>query len=277
MRIFRHIGHIGDLKSVAGCAAVYSSFDGLHLGHSRLLSELTASGAGARVVVFDDRRSQTQRLASRRRCFREFDEAGVDIVAMIRGADAGALALQALDPALILVGGGESVDSEILALPMVREVDAVTAAGAPVAAARVRGAVLAGDFASAAAMLGRPYSVDGRVVHGFHRGATIGVPTANLCVRDLLLPPDGVYAVTVDSEAHRGVGVANLGTNPTFGNDARSLETHIFDFEGDLYGARLEVGFIERLRGEKKFGGVDELVAQIRRDVEAARAIHQRR
>jgi riboflavin kinase/FMN adenylyltransferase len=148
--------------------------------------------------------------------------------------------------------------------------------GRPVTSARLREAVAAGDVRAAAAMIGEPYVVDGRVVHGYHRGATIGVPTANLRVQTLQLPPDGVYAVTARTGEFAGVGVANLGTNPTFGNEARSLETNLFDFQGDLYGARLEVGFVERLRGEIEFDGVDSLVAQIRRDIDDARAIHQR-
>jgi riboflavin kinase/FMN adenylyltransferase len=134
-------------------------------------------------------------------------------------------------------------------------------------------AVEAGDLATARDLCGAPYAVEGEVVHGFHRGASIGVPTANLRVRGMVLPPDGVYAVCVSGECS-GVGVANLGRNPTFGNDERSLETHIFDFEGDLYGKRISVGFVRRLRGERKFDGVDELVAQIRRDIDAARAVH---
>lgn len=183
----------------------------------------------------------------------------------------------------ILIGGG---DAEALQTPhagaAVTVVDAVAHAGAVITSARLRTAVAAGDLALTAALLGEPYTVDGRVVHGFHRGAAIGVPTANLRVHGLALPPDGVYAVTVRLPAAGSaapvdaVGVANLGRKPTFGDRDRALETHVFDFAGDLYGQRIEVGFVERLRDERRFADVDELVAQIGRDIAAARRIHGR-
>jgi len=139
----------------------------------------------------------------------------------------------------------------------------------------VRRRIADGDVAGAARLLGRAHSLVGLVRRGDRRGHTIGFATANVFPRGGQLPPDGVYAVRVgiDGEEPLRPGVANLGSNPTFGAVARRLETHLFDFEGDLYGRRIEVALEARLRGEAKFDSVDRLVAQIRDDAAAARQI----
>ncbi len=148
---------------------------------------------------------------------------------------------------------------------------------------RARDAIAAGRVDEAAQVLGRPHSVSGLVVHGDGRGRTIGVPTANLDGVPELLPSNGVYAVRVDVLAAEGssggprplgAGVTNIGVRPTVEKDGttRRIETHLFDFTGDLYGQRLRVHLISRIRDEKKFAGLDELKAQIARDIEAARA-----
>ena len=148
----------------------------------------------------------------------------------------------------------------------------------------IRHAVRAGDVAEAAQMLGRWHAVSGTVVKGHERGRAIGFPTANVRPDGGMLPADGVYAafLTVwspDTPDHAQVwpAAANLGTNPTFTGDdpaaARTLEVHAIDVDlGErLYGLQVEVAFVSRLRGEQRFDGPDALVAQIRRDVEAAR------
>jgi riboflavin kinase/FMN adenylyltransferase len=137
----------------------------------------------------------------------------------------------------------------------------------------VRTALAQGDVVHAAALLTRPHSVDGTVVEGHKRGRTIGFPTANLVPDPILLPLDGVYAVRARTNEGRWLdGVANLGTRPTFAA-GRSLEAHLFDFAGELYGTRLRLAFVERIRDEKKFDGIEALVAQIRLDADHARAI----
>jgi len=146
--------------------------------------------------------------------------------------------------------------------------------GKLVSSSAIRQTVQAGDLETAAAMLGRPYLVEGRVREGFRRGRTIGVPTANLRLRGIQLPPDGVYAVKVvlrDGSLHGGV--ANLGFAPTFGGSVRTLEAHLFDFDRDLYGERIGVRFVRFLRGEKKFADLSELKQQIERDAAEARRI----
>ena len=150
--------------------------------------------------------------------------------------------------------------------------------------ARARDAIAAGRIDEAAEVLGRPHSVSGVVAHGDGRGRTIGVPTANLEGVPELLPSNGVYAVRVDLLAAEGsaaparslgAGVTNIGVRPTVDGTTKRIETHLFDFRGDLYDQRLRVHLLARIRDEKKFGGIDELKAQIARDIDAARALTQ--
>jgi len=149
----------------------------------------------------------------------------------------------------------------------------------PVSSTRVRVALEAGDLATVTALLGRPHALTGVVVPGQGRGRTIGVPTANLTGLAEALPPHGVYAVLVDQKRDTGfvalaAGVANFGVRPTLGAGP-SFEVHLFDTSADLYGHELRVHLLGRLREERKFSGVEELVAQIGRDIAAARAITQ--
>lgn len=142
---------------------------------------------------------------------------------------------------------------------------------------RARECLLHGDPSGATHVLGRPFEIEGRVVVGDRRGRTIGYPTVNLRLGSYLRPANGVYATRVGIEAADGVtwygGVANLGYRPTFAGTDVGLETHIFDFSGDLYGRRIRVALVDYLRPEKKFDGIAELKAQIAEDSERARRI----
>jgi riboflavin kinase/FMN adenylyltransferase len=151
-------------------------------------------------------------------------------------------------------------------------VEPVRVDGEVASSTKIRALVQAGDVAAAARLLGRPYDIDGIVVHGAERGRTIGVPTANVAVDPgaPLLAKPGIYAVTLDGLA----AVASLGTNPTFVDSATLvLEVHVLDWTGDLYDKHVRVGFVARLRDEAKFASVEALVAQIRGDIAAAKAI----
>ncbi len=146
--------------------------------------------------------------------------------------------------------------------------------GEAVSSTRIRKVIASGAVEEAAAMLARVHDVEGAVVEGQKRGRTIGFPTANLVCDDVVLPGDGVYAViarVLDGDGAILRGVANLGVRPTLGA-GRSVEAHFFDFAGDLYGARLRVGFVARLRAEKKFDGIEALRQQIARDADEGRA-----
>src|SRR5690606_9111245 len=135
-----------------------------------------------------------------------------------------------------------------------------------------RQAIRDGNLAAAAAMLGRPYTVAGKVIEGRRLGRTLGFPTANLERGEEQLPPDGVWAVRARVGGEDFDGVANLGFRPTVDGRSRSLEVHLFGFEGDLYGRVIEVEFVGHLRPERTFGSVEELRDAIRGD--AARAMY---
>ena len=137
----------------------------------------------------------------------------------------------------------------------------------------VREAIKAGDMAGAATMLGRPWSVAGRIAEGQKLGRTLGFPTANLTLGEIIEPRHGVYATRARVDGKEYAAVSNFGRRPTVGSDAPLLETHLFDFDGDLYGKTLEVVFIDFIRDEQKFDGLDALKAQIAKDCEQARKI----
>lgn len=167
-------------------------------------------------------------------------------------------------------------------------VEAVRDNGQPISSTLIRAAVAHGDLDAAARWLGRSYSVGGRVVRGAGRGRTIGVPTVNLEPPDprKLLPPDGVYAVRVrilesgawiqNPDSRLLGGMMNQGPRPTFGEQARALEIHLFDFDGELYGETVVVEWVRRLREVQAFPSREALVAQLERDRQAARATLKR-
>ncbi|MCW1887383.1 bifunctional riboflavin kinase/FAD synthetase [Luteolibacter flavescens] len=142
--------------------------------------------------------------------------------------------------------------------------------GDRISSTRIRQAVQDGNLEAAARMLGRPYTVEGRVVEGRKLGRTIGFPTANVERGEEQFPPDGVWAVRAREGERRFDGVANLGLRPTVDGEARTLEVHLFDHNGDLYGRTLEVEFVKHLRGERKFESLEALKEQIGRDAAEA-------
>ena len=146
--------------------------------------------------------------------------------------------------------------------------------GAAVSSTRIRDMLLSGDVWCVRPLLNRFHKVRGTVIHGSDRGGKLlGFPTANIQAPDQLLPKGGVYAAWA-THGERILGaVANLGTNPTFGDGPLSLEAHIFDYSGDLYAKPIDLHFVQRLRGEKKFSGPDILKAQIAQDVSLAKRI----
>jgi riboflavin kinase/FMN adenylyltransferase len=144
----------------------------------------------------------------------------------------------------------------------------------PVSASRVRALLAVGDVVGAATLLDRPFSLRGVVVEGDKRGRMIGFPTANMQIRpNHVLPADGVYACRVYLNGVGLPAVTNVGVRPTFDGLSRTVEAHLLDWSGDLYGKSLLLEFLHRLRGEQKFSGIDALIAQIRSDADTARAI----
>ena len=172
----------------------------------------------------------------------------------------------------------------------VDQLSALSVDGDVVSSTRIRELLRQGDVWEASALLGRLYSVRGEIVHGQNRGGRLlGFPTANLAPTEPMLPKPGVYATRAwlsespaasqilgtdkNAAADALLAVTNVGYNPTFGANALTVETHLLDFDGDIYGKYLEVAFVERLRGEISFTGPEALVAQIRKDTEQARKL----
>lgn len=145
--------------------------------------------------------------------------------------------------------------------------------GIVVSSSKVRGAIWSGNARLAAALLGRPYSVEGVVVPGRNRGKKLGYPTANIETRGELYPKSGVYATILTLKGKRFKSVANVGKQPTFSDGIFTVEAHIFDFDEDIYGEQVELLFIERIREEMPFPDPEALVEQIRRDSIKARDI----
>ena len=288
-----------------GGAVTVGNFDGVHRGHAALIAETRRHAhefrAPAVALTFDPhpfellRPGQAQPLltttANRVRLLHEL---GADHV-MVLHTTSSLLALSAADffervlrerLAVRAVVEGASfgfghnragnvetmaqlcrtADLTFTVVPPVRVGDVV------VSSSRVRAALLRGDVTEAAALLGRPYRVVGTVVVGEKRGRTIGFPTANLNRLQTLAPADGVYAVRAVVGDKTYAGAANLGPNPTFGENARKIEVHLLDFGEDLYGSTLAVDFVRRLRDTRPFASVAELIEQLRRDVAEARS-----
>ncbi len=139
-----------------------------------------------------------------------------------------------------------------------------------VSSSAIRDLISNGRVEEAARLLGRNYAIEGEVVHGSHRGHTLGFPTANLKTANELIPAFGVYAVLAQVAGRTLKGVASIGIRPTFDNGPVSVEVFLFEFDEDLYGREMEVVFVKRLRGEKKFSNAEALVRQIRTDVQLA-------
>jgi riboflavin kinase/FMN adenylyltransferase len=281
------------------------SFDGIHLGHHAVLQEIArralASGRTSVLVTFephplevinpaaapplltlpDEKRmalaqmpvdqvafvpfTSELRSLSPERFVREVLEARFHLAELVIGHDHG-------------FGQGRSGDVEFLR-QIGREdgfaVDVIAAVlldGRPISSTMIRRAVAGGDLETAARALGRPYSVSGVVERGAGRGRSIGVPTVNLAPPSprKLLPPDGVYACAVSWRGGVHGAMANLGSRPTFGEQARALEAHLFGHEGELYGEHVTVEFVRRLRDVVRFPSVEALRDQLARDREAA-------
>jgi riboflavin kinase/FMN adenylyltransferase len=290
--------------SCRGGVVAIGNFDGVHRGHAALVAELCRQARAlhgpAVALTFDPhpiellRPGQTQPLltitADRVRLLQEL---GADHVVVLR-TTASLLGLSAaeffdrvvrerlaaravVEGANFGFGRNREGNVEVMAqlcraaglsftlVPPVRIGDAT------VSSSRVRAALLRGDVTEAAALLGRHHRLVGRVGRGEQRGRTIGFPTANLNPLQTLAPADGVYAVRAIVGDTSYSAAANIGPNPTFGEQARKVEVHLIGFSGDLYDKTLAVDFVRRLRDTRPFASAAELIEQLRRDVELAR------
>ncbi len=149
----------------------------------------------------------------------------------------------------------------------VQILDAVEIEGTISSSTNIRQKIIEGQVDQAQALLGRPYSIHGRVVHGTQKGKGLGIQTATLRTRSRLIPPDGVYAINAKVSGTTYLALANIGHQPTYGPNARAIEIHILEFNRDIYGEPMEINFLKRIRPEKRFESVDALRMQIEEDI----------
>lgn len=289
-----------------GRAVTVGVYDGLHAGHRAVLALLRRravelGGLETAVVTFDPHPLQVVAPDHAPRLLTGIDhrlelleEAGADLAAVVPFGDemrlltpagfAATVLAGALHARLVVVGEdfrfGYNRMGNVASLAELGDahgfsVEVVPLVGgqAPMSSTRVRAMVAAGAVEEAAAALGRPHEVRGAVVAGEGRGRGLGFPTANVAVPPgLALPGNGVYVVLAGPRrAPLAPGVANVGTRPTFAGGGESLEVHLLDGVGELYGATMRVAFVARLRDERRFGSPADLAAQIAADVSAAR------
>ena len=286
-------------------AVTIGNFDGVHLGHQAMLSELRAAAQPRNlrtaVVIFEPHprefftpQQAPARLTSLREKLELFRTMGVDQVHVCRfdelfakkTADDFIHALhEKLHAKFVLIGddfrfgsgrAGDFALVQKIGAQCGFEVDAVHSVlhdGVRISSTAIRAALAEGQMRMAREYLGRPYSISGRVVHGDATGRKLGYPTANIQLKHNLPPLKGIYVVQVHSDGV-GVlqGVASLGVRPTVKKDAKPvLEVHLFEFNQQIYGKHLRVEFLQKLRDEQKFEGLEALTRQIALDVENAK------
>lgn len=303
----RRIRSLSDVTPAdRGTSAAIGNFDGVHLGHQRVLDLARAAGQPLSVLTFEPHPRQVFRpedppfrLMSPEARASRLAKLGVDVVfevpfePALYTLDHAAFAQEVLVDGLGLAhatvgadfrygtgrtGDGASLQAAGAALGFgVTLADLVANADQEVSSTAIRAALSEGRCPDATAMLGHHHRIEGPVIHGEKRGRTLGFPTANMDLSGLHLPRFGVYAVRVDVQdgPHTGryLGAASLGVRPMFGENMPNLETYVLDFTGDLYGATLSVGLVEFLRPELAYEGVDKLVAQMTQDCVDARAV----
>ncbi|MCB1730390.1 MAG: bifunctional riboflavin kinase/FAD synthetase, partial [Halieaceae bacterium] len=290
-----------------GCVVTIGAFDGVHLGHQavirHLLEKSAELGLPSTIIVFEPLPREyfsplqaPARIMSFREKFFALRDLGVDRLLRVRFNERlrGMSAQQFVDDIFVSglgvryvvlgddfrFGNDREGDLEFIRQQgprygyEARPTPTLSMDGERVSSTRIREALEQADFAEAARLLGRPYSISGKVVYGRQLGQTLGTPTANLELRRLRAPLNGVYAVQVSGAGLEGaLGVANVGVRPTVDDSIKAnLEVHLLDREIGLYGQHIEVTFRHKLREEKKFGSVDELRENIARDIENTRA-----
>ncbi|MDO6563642.1 bifunctional riboflavin kinase/FAD synthetase [Amphritea sp. 1_MG-2023] len=302
MELIRGLHNLRDKHK--GCVATIGNFDGVHLGHQQVLTQVLRKGKElglpAVVIIFEPQPREffagqhaPPRLTRFDEKVRLLQAEGVDRVLCLTfnerlrsmSADqfVDELLLKGLAVRHFVVGDDfrfgcdRSGDYNMLRQSGERygfsvvNTDTFDVAGERVSSTRVRHALQHNDLAQAQRLLGRPYSVTGRVMHGQELGRTIGVPTANVRMHRFHAPLKGVYAVTLTGKNLSAQGVANIGMRPTVNGKQPVLEAHLFDWQGDLYGQLLTVEFKAFIRSEQKFDGLKALKQQIDNDIQQVR------
>lgn len=288
-----------------GCVATIGNFDGVHLGHAKVLHHVVERAKALKLpsvaIVFEPQPREffqaehaPPRLTRFRDKLEQLAKQGVDRVVCLqfnqrlRSLTAEAfidqLLLNGLDVRYFIVGDDfrfgcdRAGDFQLLKQKgeasgfIVESTSTFQVSGDRVSSTRVRQALAAHHFAEAGLLLGRPYTVSGKVIHGQKLGRQIGVPTANISLEGKLLPFKGVFVVKAMTAANETVyGVANVGKRPTVDGETPLLEVHLFDFNESIYGQRLQVCFLDHIRPERKFANVSELQKQIHQDIAQAK------
>ena len=301
MKIFHGTDNAGISR---GTVLTLGVFDGLHLGHQRIMQTVVesanATGAVPTVITFDPHpravlhpknappllQTLDQRLANfevlgiKQTIVIRFDKEFADTDAETFLRDIVHERLQAREVFLgkgFFFGKNRGGNIELLREMSKRlgffadEVAEVRLRGRRISSSKIRQLLAEGKVNLARRMLGRPYGVEGQIIHGLQRGRTIGFPTANLHPHNRVIPKFGVYATATLIEGKWRRSITNVGIRPTFDDDQNpSIESYIFDFDGDLYGDVLRVRFLHRIRDERKFASIDELRAQIEKDTRRA-------
>ena len=306
MAIFTYALNAPMPAACRGGVLTIGNFDGVHVGHQALLGEAArqarAQACPSAAVTFDPHPVQLLRpdrleplltsVADRTTLLQQY---GVDHVLILQTSPAllqlsghefferiivqemGARAL--VEGFNFGFGRGRKGTIEVLRELCTKKNVKLTllspheALGAPVSSSRVRADLLAGAVDVVRELLGRPYRITGVVGTGQKRGATLGYPTANLHEVATLLPGNGVYAVRALQEGKAWAAAANLGPNPTFGEDARKVEVHLLGFAGSLYGQCLSLDFFKKIRDTKPFASAEELIGQIQKDIRDVKKI----
>ena len=302
----RHLRSIHDASLDNDSVVTIGVFDGVHRGHQALMKQLARrarqTNRKAVAVTFFPHPDKVLRRAEQRYYLTHPDQRarllldlGIDLVIThpfdeatrsLRAAEFVRLLVRHLNMRELRVGAefalGYQREGDIAFLReqgeehdfRVEIVAPVTDGGERIRSAALRQLARDGDVHAASALLGRAYSLAGEVILGQRRGRTIGVPTANLAAwSEQIVPANGVYATWARVDGLRRMAATNIGVRPTFAGEDLSIESHLLDFSGDIYGKRLRLEFIERIRPERRFAGVDALVAQISADIDAVRRV----
>ena len=308
MKLIRGLHNLSE-SSLSQSAVTIGAFDGVHRGHQEVLAHLKreadARSLATTVITFEPLPGEflfpdraPPRLMTFREKFTALADQGIDNLLCLRfnnrlrtmspRAFVEDIFVKGLNARYIAFGDdfrfgkdreGDLGFTQSLAQEFDYEVVPTSTfdlAGERVSSTRIRKTLLDADFSKAADLLGKPFKLSGKVLKGKQLGRTIGSPTANIALKRVKSPLHGVYAVRVSGGGlSSAAGVANVGVRPTV-NDGTlaNLEVHLFDFDGDLYGERLSVEFMTKLRDEKKFESLDALKAAIAADQQAARAWH---
>jgi riboflavin kinase/FMN adenylyltransferase len=307
LKLVRHLSDLPYEALAEGSVVTIGSFDGLHLGHQQLLDSVVARSRSLSVpsvvISFEPTPKEffaadnpPARLMRFREKYDSLAEYGIDIFycprfdAAMRGIGADEfirkILIHGLNARQIVVGDDfhfahkreGSIDDLLrvkAALQLdIEQVPSIVSDGVRVSSTAIRESLANGNAPQATALLGRPYRMSGRIVKGRQVGRTLGFATANVDLRRRQSAVMGIFAVRVSGLAEGSIdGVASVGTRPTFDLKKPLLEVHMFDFDRDIYGEYIHVDFIGHIRAEEKYDSVDELVAQMNKDVENAKSI----